>query len=114
MDPVGFALENFDAVGAWRVRESGKPIDASAELSDGTRVDGVVGLRNALRSRPGVFVGTFTQKLLTYAIGRGLDDRDMPAVRAIIRQSAPDYRFSSIVLEIVRSAPFRMKMKAPE
>jgi hypothetical protein len=114
MDPVGFALENFDAVGAWRVRESGKPIDASAELSDGTRVDGVVDLRNALLSRPGVFVGTFTQKLLTYAIGRGLDDRDMPAVRAIIRQSAPDYRFSSIVLEIVRSAPFRMKMKAPQ
>jgi hypothetical protein len=114
MDPVGFALENFDAVGAWRVRESGKPIDASAELSDGTTVDGVVGLRNALLSRPGVFVSTLTRKLLTYAVGRGLDDRDMPAVRAIIRQSAPDYRFSSIVLGIVRSAPFRMKMKAPE
>ena len=111
MDPVGFALENFDAVGAWRVREAGRPIDASGELADGTKVDGVVALRNALLSRPGVFVGTVTQKLLTYAIGRGLDDRDMPTVRAIVRQSAPEYRFSSIVMGIVRSAPFRMKMK---
>jgi hypothetical protein len=112
MDPVGFALENFDAVGAWRVRESGVPIDATAELADGTAVDGVVALRQALLSRPDVFVNTVTQKLLTYAIGRGLDAHDMPTVRAIVRQSTPGFRFSSIVLGIVHSAPFRMKMKS--
>jgi mono/diheme cytochrome c family protein len=114
MDPVGFALENFDAVGAWRARESGKPIDASGELADGTMVDGVVGLRNALLSRPGVFVTTFTQKLLTYAIGRGLDSRDMPAVRSIVRQAAPDYRFSAIVMGIVRSPQFRMRTRGSD
>jgi hypothetical protein len=111
MDPVGLALENFDAVGAWRAREGGKAIDASAELSDGTQVDGVVALRNALLSRPGVFVGTVTQKLLTYALGRGLDYRDMPTVRAIVRQAAPDERVSSIVLGVVKSAQFRMRTK---
>ena len=82
MDPIGFALENFDAVGAWRTRDAGGPIDASGELADGTKVDGVVTLRQALLSRPEVFVGTMTEKLLTYALGRGLDDHDMPAVRA--------------------------------
>jgi len=112
MDPVGFALENFDAVGAWRVRESnGGPIDASGELTDGTKVDGVVTLRQAILKRSDVFVGTVTQKLLTYAIGRGLDHRDMPAVRAIVRQAAPEYRFSSLVLGIVHSAQFQMRVR---
>jgi cytochrome c553 len=112
MDPVGFALENFDAVGAWRVRESnGGVIDASGELSDGTRVDGVVTLRQAILKRSDVFVGTVTQKLLTYALGRGLDHRDMPAVRAIVRQAAPEYRFSSLVLGIVHSAQFQMRIR---
>ena len=112
MDPVGFALENFDAVGAWRVRESnGGAIDASGELSDGTRVDGVVTLRQAIVKRSDVFVGTVTQKLLTYALGRGLDYRDMPAVRAIVRQAAPAYRFSSLVLGIVHSAQFQMRIR---
>jgi Protein of unknown function (DUF1592)/Protein of unknown function (DUF1588)/Protein of unknown function (DUF1587)/Protein of unknown function (DUF1585)/Protein of unknown function (DUF1595) len=113
MDPVGFAMENFDAVGAWRVREAGVPIDATGQLGDGTKVDGVVTLREALLSRPDVFVSTVTQKLLTYALGRGVTYRDMPTVRAIVRQSAPDYRFSSIVLGIVHSAPFQMR-KAQE
>ena len=88
MDPIGFALENFDAVGAWRTREAGGPIDASGQLADGTQVDGVVTLRDALLARPELFVGTLTEKLLTYALGRGVDAHDMPAVRAIVREAA--------------------------
>jgi mono/diheme cytochrome c family protein len=111
MDPIGFALENFDAVGAWRTREAGGAIDASGELADGTKVDGVVTLRQALLARPEVFVGTMTEKLLTYALGRGLDYHDMPVVRSIVRQSAVGgYRFSSLVLGIVNSVPFQMRM----
>ena len=110
MDPIGFALENFDAVGAWRTREAGGPIDASGELADGTKIDGVVTLRQALLSRPEVFVGTMTEKLLTYALGRGLDYHDMPVVRSIVRQAAvSDYRFSSLVMGIVNSVPFQMR-----
>jgi hypothetical protein len=115
MDPIGFALENFDAVGAWRTRDAGAPIDASGELADGASVDGVVALRQALVSHPDVFVGTLTEKLLTYALGRGLDFSDMPAVRAIVvSASRDDYRFSSIVLGIVNSTPFQMRVKASE
>ena len=110
MDPIGFALENFDAVGAWRTREAGQPIDASGELANGTKVDGVVTLRQALLSRPEMFVGTMTEKLLTYALGRGLDYHDMPVVRAIVRGAAAnDYRFSSLIFGIVHSAPFQMR-----
>jgi len=113
MDPVGFALENFDAVGAWRNNDAGQPIDASGELADGTKVDGVVGLRRALLSRPEVFVGTLTEKLLTYALGRGLDYHDMPAVRGIVRDAAQhNYRFSSIIFGILHSVPFRMRTAA--
>ncbi|MEO8258004.1 MAG: DUF1592 domain-containing protein, partial [Acidobacteriota bacterium] len=113
MDPIGFALENFDAVGAWRTREAGGAIDASGELADGTKVEGVVTLRNALLSRPDVFVGTMTEKMLTYALGRGLDAHDMPVVRSIVRESAGrDYRFSSLVMGIVRSVPFQMRQAA--
>jgi len=112
MDPIGFALENFDAVGAWRTREAGEPIDASGELGDGTHVDGITTLRAALLRRPEVFVGTMTEKLLTYALGRGLDAHDMPAVREIVRNAAPEgYRFSQIVLGVVHSAPFQTRMK---
>jgi hypothetical protein len=92
MDPIGFALENFDAVGAWRTREPGGPIDASGELADGTKIDGVVTLRNAVLNRPTVFVGTMTEKLLTYALGRGLGYADMPVVRSIVRDSGPPLR----------------------
>jgi Protein of unknown function (DUF1592)/Protein of unknown function (DUF1588)/Protein of unknown function (DUF1587)/Protein of unknown function (DUF1585)/Protein of unknown function (DUF1595)/Planctomycete cytochrome C len=112
MDPLGFALENFDAVGRWRLRDEGDAIDASGQLADGTRVDGVVSLRQALLKRPDVFVGTLTEKLLTYSLGRGLDYYDMPAVRAIVREaSADNSRFSSLVLGIVKSAPFQMRVK---
>ena len=110
MDPIGFALENFDAVGAWRAREAGVPIDASGQLTDGTKVDGVVTLRRALLSRPEVFVGTMTEKLMMYAVGRGLDHHDMPAVRAIVRDAGRhNNQFSSIVLGIVHSVPFQMR-----
>jgi hypothetical protein len=115
MDPLGFALENFDAVGAWRAREAGGSIDASGELADGSKVDGVVTLRQALMRHPDVFVRTMTEKMLTYALGRGLDYHDMPAVRSIVREGARNnYRFSSLVLGIVGSTPFQMRMKLGE
>ena len=110
MDPLGLALENFDAVGAYRTRESGLRIDASGELTDGTRIDGVAELRAALLKRPDVLVGTTTEKLLTYALGRSLEPRDMPAVRNIVRTAAREnYRFSSLVRAIVSSVPFQMR-----
>jgi hypothetical protein len=111
MDPIGFALENFDAVGAWRTREGPVPIDASGELFDGTRIDGAAGLRQALLRRPEVFVSTLTEKLFTYALGRGLDAYDMPRVRAVVRQAAVmNYRLSDIVAGIVQSDAFRTRM----
>jgi Protein of unknown function (DUF1592)/Protein of unknown function (DUF1588)/Protein of unknown function (DUF1585)/Protein of unknown function (DUF1595) len=110
MDPVGISLENFDAVGAWRVREANGAIDPSGQLSDGTSVDGVGTLREALMRRPEVFVGTLTEKLMIYALGRGLDDLDMPAVRRIVRDaSRHEFRFTSIVLGITTSVPFQMR-----
>ena len=117
IDPAGLALENFDAVGAWRTRDGGTrgtPVDASGQLVDGTKVDGVVALRQALLREPEIFVGTVTEKLLTYALGRGLTAQDMPAVRAIVRDARrDDYRFSSIVLGLIRSVPFQMRSAAP-
>ena len=111
MDPIGLAMEHFDAIGAWRQREGGAPIDAATELFDGTKVDGVVALRQALLKRPEVLVGTMTEKLLTYALGRGLQPYDMPAARAIVREAAGrGYRASSLILGIVRSMPFQMRM----
>jgi len=110
MDPIGLALENFDAVGAWRTQDAGVAIDASGELTDGTRIDGVNALREALLKRPEVIGGTTVEKLMTYALGRGVEPYDMPAVRAIVRASARDgYRFSSIVRGIVASTPFEMR-----
>jgi mono/diheme cytochrome c family protein len=112
MDPIGFSLENFDAVGAWRTREAGTPIDASGELFDGTRVNGVAELRQALIAKPDVFAEVLIAKLLIYALGRGLDHRDMPTVRAIRREaSRAGYRLSAVVLGVVRSTPFQMRMK---
>ena len=112
MDPIGFSLDNFDAVGAWRTEESGAPIQATGQLADGTEVNGVVSLRNAVLARPEIFAGTVTEKLLIYALGRGLESYDMPAVRAIVRQTAPgDYRLSSIIIGVVRSVPFQMRKK---
>ena len=116
MDPIGFALENFDAVGAWRTHENGfssPEIDASGELMDGTVVTGPAELRRAIMSDPTIFASTVVQKLMTYALGRGLRASDMPVVRRIVRETAEhEYRFSSIVLAIAESVPFTMR-KAP-
>jgi hypothetical protein len=110
MDPLGFALENFDGIGEWRLKEAGGAIDPSGQLGDGSPVDGPVALRKAILKRPEMFVRTFTQKLMTYGLGRGLEYHDRPLVRAIGRDAQKqNYRFSSIVLGIVRSAPFQMK-----
>jgi hypothetical protein len=112
MDPLGLALENFDAVGAWRTQDAGVGIDASGELTDGTRIDGVNALREALLKRPEVIVGTTVEKLMIYALGRVVEPYDMPAVRAIVRGAARDgYRFSSIVAGIVTSTPFEMRRR---
>jgi hypothetical protein len=112
IDPLGFALENFDAVGRWRVtdREARAPIDASGVLIDGTGVTGPVELRRALLARPEQFVQTLTEKLMTYALGRTLEPADMPTVRRIVREAAAeDYRFSAVVWGIVESAQFQRK-----
>jgi hypothetical protein len=116
MDPLGFALENFDAVGVWRDKDryAGTVIDSKAELPDGTTVNGPNELREALAKDPEQFVRTFTQRFLTYALGRVVDYRDMPAVRKIVREAKRDnYRFSSLVWQIVTSEPFQMR-QAPE
>jgi hypothetical protein len=111
MDPIGFALENFDAVGAWRTKEPGGAIDSSGQMANGTPVDGPITLREALAAEPEQFVGIVTEKLLTYARGRGLEPFDMPTVRAIVRDAAAaDYRFSEIVLGIANSTAFKMKL----
>ena len=110
MDPVGFAFENYDAVGRWREAEGGTPIDASGTLFDGSTVDGVGELQEALLNRPELFVGTMTEKLLTFATGRGVEHFDAPAIRAILREArADDYPFSSLVLGVVKSLPFQMR-----
>ena len=112
MDPLGFSLENFDAVGQWRNNDDGSQIDPSGTLFNGAKVDGPVALRNMLTSNPDVFAKVLTEKLMTYALGRGVEYSDMPAVREILRDAARnDYRFSSIVLGIVKSTPFEMKEK---
>jgi len=110
MDPIGFALENFDGVGHWRTNEDGAKIDPSGTLFNGATLDGVAGLRQALAAQPEVFVGVMTEKMLTYAVGRGIEYYDMPAVRKVVQDARnKDFRFSSIVLGIVRSTPFQMK-----
>ena len=114
MDPLGFSLENFDATGRWRVKEVAGVVDASGQLADGTPVDGPVALRKAILKHPEQFVRTMTEKMLTYGLGRGLEYYDMPVVRSIAHDAAgQNYRFSSIVMGIVKSAPFQMK-KAQE
>jgi hypothetical protein len=109
MDPLGFALENFNGIGRWRTVEAGTPIDASGTLPDGTKFDGPTELRRALLLQHDAFVRTATEKLLTYALGRGLEHYDMPAVRRIVRDAAPDARWSAMILGIVRSVPFQMR-----
>jgi hypothetical protein len=110
MDPPGFSMENYDAVGRWRTREAGRLIDASGGLPDGSNFTGVEGLQKALMSRPEAFVSTMTEKLMTYSLGRGVTYADAPAVRKIVRESCESgYHFSSLVLGIVNSRPFQMR-----
>jgi hypothetical protein len=111
-EPIGLALENFDAVGTWRTEDGDSPIDASGVLVDGSKVDGVASLREALVRRSDQFVRVVTEKMLTYALGRGVEYQDMPLVRSIVHDSAgSNYDFSSIVLGIVKSPPFQMNTK---
>src|SRR5262249_19104249 len=113
IDPVGFALENFNAVGQWQnTTKEGLTIDSAGVLSDGTAVEGPVALRKAMLSRPEVFAGTVTEKLMIYALGRGLEPVDMPVVRSIMRGAARDnFATQSIILGIVQSSPFQMRTK---
>jgi len=110
MDPLGFSLENYDAVGAWRTGYAGQKVDASAVLPDGTAFDGPTGLQNILLSRKDQFVEAMTERLMTYALSRGLESYDMPAVRGVRYQAAKDdYRMQTIILGIVQSVPFTMR-----
>jgi hypothetical protein len=110
MDPIGFSLENFDAIGRWRTLEDGQPIDVTGGLPDGSKFAGVAGLEAGLLKRPDIFVNTLTEKLMVFALGRGVEAYDAPAVRKIVRDAqADDYRFSSIILGIVKSTPFTMR-----
>jgi hypothetical protein len=114
MDPLGLSLENFDAIGQWRTTDAGRAIDSSGVLLDGTKVDGPRELRQALLVKKTQFATAVTEKLLTYALGRGLEYYDAPAVRAIDRAAAADgYRWSSLILATVKSAPFQMRTAAP-
>jgi hypothetical protein len=116
IDPLGLALENFDATGAWveKDRFAGAPIDAAGELAGGGAVKGPDDLRRALLARPDQFVQTLTERLMTFALGRELEAFDMPVVRSIVRDTAAqDHRFSSIVLAVVKSAPFQMSQVPP-
>jgi hypothetical protein len=114
MDPVGFALENFDALGRWRTHEDGVPVDAAGGLPDGSEFVGVDALERALLRKPELFVGTITEKLLTFALGRGIEPFDAPAVRQIVREAkAGNDRFSAVILAVVRSTPFQMRKSSP-
>jgi hypothetical protein len=114
IDPPGFALENFDAIGRWRVLEEGAPVDASGGLPDGSSFIGVDGLEENLLKRPELFVTTLTEKLLTFALGRGMEDYDGPAVRQVVRGAEGEYRFSKIIDGIVGSTPFKMRQSQPQ
>jgi len=110
IDPLGLALENFDVTGAYRINDNGQPIDASGELYDGTKIDGPAGLRAALLKHKDIFLLTFTENLLTYALGRRVESYDMPTVRRIVREAAPrDYRMSSFIMGVINSPAFQMR-----
>jgi hypothetical protein len=109
-DPVGFALENFDAVGRWRTTEDGRPVDSTGGMPDGSEFVGVNGLEAALLKRPEIFTQTLTEKLLTFALGRGIEYYDGPAVRQIVRAArSRDYRFGALIEAVVTSTPFQMR-----
>jgi hypothetical protein len=109
MDPLGFSLENFDALGKWRTSVDALPVDASAALPDGTKFDGVTGLRQLMGNHQEDFARTFTQKLMGFALGRSVEATDLPAIRQITKNAAPGgYRWSSLIVGIARSTPFTM------
>ena len=111
MDPIGFALENFDALGRWRADENGRPIEVSTALPDGTKVDGVEGVRQLVLRDKGLFVEAMTGKLLMYALGRNIQYFDQPTVRIVARDSAREhYTFASLVFGVVNSVPFHSRM----
>lgn len=113
MDPIGFAFENFDAVGRWRTTEEGKPVDNSGGFADGSEFAGIIGLERALLKRPDLFAGALSEKLLVFALGRGVSPADAPAIRQVVRRAGTEqWRFSSLVLGIVNSTPFQMR-KSP-
>jgi hypothetical protein len=115
MDPIGFSLENFDGIGLWRTLDEGQPIDSAAQVFDGTKIAGPSALRQWLLGYSDQFVEVVAEKLLTYALGRGVEYQDMPLVRAIARDaSRNDNRFSALILAVVKSKPFQMNMKAPD
>jgi len=115
MDPLGFALENFDLVGTWREIDGRTPVDASGQLVDGTTVKGPADLRAALLSRSDAFATNVTEKLFTYALGRPVQYFDMPTVRTVVHRAAQnDYRFSSLILGVVSSDAFQMRLKKSE
>jgi hypothetical protein len=117
IDPLGLALENFDVTGRWRIKDGESAIDASGDLYDGTQMNGAAGLRNALLKQQDALLLSFTESLMTYALGRRVEARDMPSVRRIIRDAAKqDNRMSAYILAVVESAPFRMStaVKGPD
>jgi hypothetical protein len=118
MDPIGFALENFDADASWRTKQGGDggvPIDAAAVLWDGTKVDGPAELRTALMKYSPQFVRTITEKMMTFALGRGVEAEDMPVVRSIVRSADKDNdRFMAILMGVIKSGPFQMRVKEVE
>jgi hypothetical protein len=111
MDPLGFAFENFDAVGAWREKDGGAPVDASGEMPDGRAFKGPNGLKQMIKQNNSLFVRCLTEKMLTYALGRGLEPYDRRAVDKIADAVArEDYRFAALIAEIIKSDPFQMRM----
>jgi hypothetical protein len=115
MDPIGFAMENFDAVGRWRDRDGEQTIDASGVFPEGTKFEGIPGLKKVLLGQPEQFVGTVAERLLMYAVGRNLQYYDAPTVRAVMRESKPaNYTFASLVLGVVKSRPFQMREAGSE
>jgi hypothetical protein len=110
IDPLGLALENFDVTGHYRIKDNGQPIDSSGELYDGTPITGLIGLRDALLNRKGIVLQSFTENLMTYALGRRVEAADMPTVRAIVRAAAQDdYRISAFILGVITSPAFQMR-----
>ena len=114
-EPIGLSLETFDGIGAWRLKDEGQPIDTTGVLANGTKIDGVASLRDVLMQSSEQFVRVMTEKLLTYALGRGVEHQDMPLVRSIVRDAAGgNYRLSALVLGVVKSAPFQNNIKGAE